>query len=86
MKKITDSITVALSASPLVFSMLIGLICMVFMLNGCTVVSANRVFPKLAWSWSADAKEQRREDAMTKANAEAYRARMATNSIPKLNQ
>lgn len=29
--------------------------------TGCTVVSANRVFPKLTWYWSADAKEQRRE-------------------------
>ncbi len=27
--------------------------------NGCTVVSANRVFPKLDWYWSADAKQQR---------------------------
>lgn len=34
--------------------------------NGCTVVSANRVFPKLAWYWSADAKEQRREDEAEK--------------------
>lgn len=28
--------------------------------TGCTVVSANRVFPKLDWYWSKDAKEQRR--------------------------
>lgn len=41
--------------------------------TGCTVVSVNRVFPKLAWSWSTDAKEQRREDAQTKANAESAR-------------
>lgn len=30
--------------------------------SGCTVVSANRVFPKLAWYWSADAKMQRAEN------------------------
>lgn len=28
-------------------------------LCGCSVVSDNRVFPKLAWYWSADAKQQR---------------------------
>lgn len=26
---------------------------------GCAVVSQNRVFPKLTWYWSADAKAQR---------------------------
>lgn len=26
---------------------------------GCTVVSANRTFPKLSWYWSADAKAER---------------------------
>lgn len=41
---------------------LIALIAVIaLMLAGCTVVSSNRVFPKLAWSWSADAKEQRTE-------------------------
>lgn len=34
--------------------------------SSCTVVSANRVFPKLDWYWSADAKEQRRERAIEK--------------------
>jgi hypothetical protein len=28
-------------------------------LYGCTVVSANRAFPKLDWYWSKDAKAQR---------------------------
>ncbi len=50
------------------------------LLSGCTVVSANRVFPKLAWSWSADAKEQRREDAILKANAEAEKERNRLNN------
>ncbi len=27
--------------------------------SGCTVVSANRVFPKMAWYWSRDAKLER---------------------------
>lgn len=36
------------------------------MLNGCTVVSANRVFPKLSWYWSDEAKEQRRENEAAK--------------------
>ncbi len=50
----------------------------VSLLSGCTMVSVNRVFPKLAWSWSADAREQRREDALRKANAEADRERGVT--------
>lgn len=28
-------------------------------LSGCAVVSQNRVFPKLDWYWSADAKAER---------------------------
>jgi len=39
------------------------------LLAGCTVVSANRTFPKLAWYWSADAREQRHEKAL----AQEYR-------------
>jgi hypothetical protein len=27
--------------------------------TGCTVVSQNRVFPKLSWYWSDDAKAER---------------------------
>jgi len=37
-------------------------------LSGCTVVSANRVFPKLDWYWSADAKEQRRSREWERTN------------------
>lgn len=29
--------------------------------TGCTVVSANRAFPKLDWYWSKDAQQQRQE-------------------------
>lgn len=35
-------------------------------LNGCTIVSDNRVFPKLTWYWSADAKQQRKDHTPTK--------------------
>ncbi len=41
--------------------------------NGCTVISYNRVFPKLTWYWTDDAKEQRREKAAYEASAKAYR-------------
>lgn len=34
--------------------------------TGCTLVSANRVFPKPAWYWSDAAQEQRRENAAEK--------------------
>jgi len=30
---------------------------------GCTVISYNRVFPKLTWYWSAEAKAQRAEQS-----------------------
>jgi len=35
------------------------LCCCCLLAQGCTVVSANRVFPKLDWYWSRDAKMQR---------------------------
>ena len=43
------------------------------LLNGCTVVTADRVFPKVTWSWSRDAKLQRESDARQKAYAESVR-------------
>lgn len=30
--------------------------------SGCTMVSNNRVFPKLTWAWTAEAKEQRKSN------------------------
>lgn len=38
----------------------LGLLC------GCTVVSADRVFPKLTWYWTKDAQRQRESDAMAR--------------------
>lgn len=35
-------------------------------LTGCSIVSANRVFPKLTWYWSWEAKVQRAERAKSK--------------------
>jgi energy-converting hydrogenase Eha subunit F len=35
-------------------------------MNCCTLVSANRVFPKLAPAWSAEAKQQREYDRQSK--------------------
>lgn len=35
-------------------------------LTGCTVVTANRVFPKLSWYWSDDAKQQREYNKIEK--------------------
>ena len=37
------------------------LILCLFFINGCTVVSYNRSFPKLSWYWSNDAENQRAE-------------------------
>jgi hypothetical protein len=59
--------------------LLVCLCALVLLGAGCTVVTANRVFPTVAWSWSADAKEQRREDAMTRANAQSA-GRQASDS------
>lgn len=49
--------------------------------GGCTVVSANRVFPKLAWYWSDDAKMQRAYDKEDKASTKAYQDSLKTNNI-----
>lgn len=46
-------------------------------LCGCTVVSANRVFPKLAWAWSKDAKAERQ----ARRNAKAYDEFLRTNKV-----
>jgi type IV secretory pathway VirB3-like protein len=37
------------------------LIAMSLTLTGCTVVTNDRVFPKVTWYWSAEAKQQRNE-------------------------
>lgn len=36
------------------------------LLSGCTMVSNDRVFPKLTWYWSKEAKQQRAERAHSK--------------------
>ena len=41
---------------------LLALLAICLLMPGCTVVSANRTFPKLAPYWSADAKQQRAYD------------------------
>lgn len=41
--------------------------------TGCTVCTANRVFPKLTWAWTRDAKLQRESDAREKAYAESLK-------------
>lgn len=46
-------------------------------LCGCSVVSDNRVFPKLTWYWSADAKAQRADHQFSKELAK-------TNSVPRI--
>jgi hypothetical protein len=45
---------------------LITLALLALCVGGCAVVTANRTFPKLAWYWSTDAQEQRREQALEK--------------------
>ena len=49
--------------------------------GGCTVVSANRVFPKFAWYWSADAKMQREENAAHRASIKQYESEMTTLAL-----
>lgn len=43
-------------------------------LTGCTVISNNRVFPKLAPFWTAEAKAQRESNAREKAYREVGEA------------
>jgi len=47
------------------------------LLAGCTVVSANRTFPKLAWYWSAEAQNQRQE----KQAAKEYRQNHSATNL-----
>lgn len=37
------------------------------LLAGCTVVSIDRVFPKVTWYWTKDAKYQRQSERQHKA-------------------
>lgn len=46
--------------------------------SGCTVVSANRVFPKFTWYWSQDAQMQRQSDR----DYQKMFGQDKTNSIP----
>lgn len=41
--------------------------------TGCTFVSNDRVFPKLTWYWTAEAKQQRASNARHKSEEEAYK-------------
>lgn len=49
--------------------MKILLLLLALSLTGCTVVSNDRVFPKLTWYWSAEAKQQRNEHQKPKPGA-----------------
>jgi len=51
--------------------------------SGCSVVSANRVFPKLAWYWSSDAKAQREYDRQHAAEVKAYQESLKKSSSAK---
>lgn len=51
------------------------------MLSSCTVVSCNRVFPKLTWYWTKDAQLQRESDKMQKESHERYKASQKTNTV-----
>lgn len=42
-------------------------LCVASLLSGCTVCSANRVFPKMAWAWTKDAKMEREARRSEKA-------------------
>lgn len=44
--------------------LLIGLVCVT---SGCTVCSANRVFPKVTWAWTKEAKMERESRKADKA-------------------
>jgi hypothetical protein len=58
---------------------ILGACCIVA--SGCTVVSENRVFPKLSWYWSDDAKTQRDYNRKHEADVKAYK-----ESLSKTNK
>jgi hypothetical protein len=45
------------------------------LLNGCSVISYDRVFPKVTWAWTYEAKEQRRQNREHEEGEKAYRDR-----------
>ena len=47
--------------------------------SSCSIVSENRVFPKLTWYWSEDAKNQRDDNLINKQYEKSYN----TNNINK---
>jgi hypothetical protein len=52
------------------------------LLSSCTVVSANRVFPRLSWYWSAEAREQRAEAAADRQLDQQLRATATNAPVP----
>lgn len=43
------------------------------MLTGCTMISNDRVFPKMAWYWTDEAKRQRESNQIHAAQMKAYK-------------
>lgn len=63
---------------------LIALLAMGALTPGCTVVCQNRVFPKLAWYWSADAKAERAYSRAERNAVENYnRTNHAELNVPR---
>lgn len=48
---------------------------------GCTVVSYDRVFPKMTWAWTYQAQEQRRQNREREEGEAACRAKLKRQSI-----
>lgn len=53
----------------------------IVLLSGCTIVSYDRVFPKLTWAWTDAAKEQRSQNRQRDADERAFKERQKTNHI-----
>lgn len=58
------------------------LVLLLVLCSGCTMVSNDRIFPKLTWAWTAEAKEQRKSNEVREKN-EAFNKQMEKQYGPE---
>jgi hypothetical protein len=56
---------------------------MLLVLSGCTMVSNDRVFPKMAWYWTDEAKRQRESNRIHAAEMKAFKESQEQQNQPK---
>jgi hypothetical protein len=60
---------------------ILGLFCL--LASGCQVISDNRVFPKLTWYWTREARDQRQSNREHEKAVREYQQSLKTNNPTK---